>query len=301
MKRSAVTVVLVLLSLFPLLTGSVAKACTLFAAAGDDWVKGGGTLIVKNRDWQPNHRQELRLTQPKSGFRYLGLHAVSGSEPGLKAGINEKGFVILTASVGSIPKDEMSKIKKSPGITTRLLAGCDSVAAALAKTDLFVGPYFALVADRNCVGYIESGPDGKFAVKSVSNGAVAHTNHYIADKMVGLNKAIGASSKIRFERITKLLGETAHPFDLKAFVGFSQDRVAGPDNSIFRTGSSEKVSHTIAIWTIASPAAGSPRLHLRILNPGEPEQLIEVGLDDVFAGRAKDVISATQKAAKSNN
>ena len=62
-----------LIVLILLIAPGLANACTLWAAAGDR-VVGGGTMIHKNRDWLPDHQQELRLVTPKSGYRYLSLY-----------------------------------------------------------------------------------------------------------------------------------------------------------------------------------------------------------------------------------
>jgi hypothetical protein len=74
-----------------------AESCTLWAAVGEA-TRGGGSLVVKNRDWRPDHRQEIKRVTPKQGFRYFGLFATGNDEPGLKAGVNEKGLVVVSAT-----------------------------------------------------------------------------------------------------------------------------------------------------------------------------------------------------------
>ena len=281
---------------FVVLYNPAARACTLYAAAGDDWVTGGGTLIVKNRDWPPDHHQEVRLTKPSSGFRYLGLYAVGNKSAGIKAGINERGLVVVTATAGAIPEKERSAMKSAKGVTTRLLSGCDSVEAALKKTDLFLGPQYIMMADRKLVAYVEIGPEGKFAINTTDKGVLRHTNHYLEESMLPFNKTIGESSRTRGTRIAQLLSETPHPFDMKQCIAFSHDQTAGPDNSILRTGSKPTVSRTVAIWIVALPPTGSPRLYLKIMDPGQPERVIEADLDDVFAGRKNDILDNPKPA-----
>jgi hypothetical protein len=268
----------------------------LYAAAGDEWVEGGGTLLVKNRDWQPNQQHELRLINPTSGHPYVGLFATGGESSGLKAGINEQGLVVVTATAGAIPEKERSAMKGAKGVTTRLLSGCDSVEAALKKTDLFLGPQYIMMADRKQVAYVEIGPEGKFAVNSTNKGFLRHTNHYLEEGMLPFNKTIGESSRTRGNRIAQLLSETPHPFNLKQCIAFSHDQTAGPDNSILRTGSKPTVSRTVAIWIVALPPTGSPRLYLKIMDPGQPERVIEADLDDVFAGRNKAILDNPKPA-----
>ncbi len=271
------------------LSHSPVRACTLWAAAGDEWVKGGGTLIVKNRDWRPDHQQEVRLTTPKSGFRYFGLYALGKTSSGIKAGINEHGLVVVTATAGAIPEKERVKMKGAGGVTSRLLSGCDSVESALQKKELFVGPQYIMLADRKHIAYVEIGDKGRHAIRCVDKGILYHTNHYLEPSMLEWNRAIGESSRIRCERIKELLEGTPRPYTLNDFAAMSKDQHAGPDNSIHRTGSSEKVSATLACWIVALPPEGSPRLWLRILNPGKPERLIEADVDDIFAGKRQDL------------
>ncbi|VEB42527.1 Acyl-coenzyme A:6-aminopenicillanic acid acyl-transferase [Chromobacterium violaceum] len=65
-------------------------ACTLWGAAGTASMEG--SLLAKNRDWKPDHAQSLRLLHPEHGYAYLGLYADNGSEPGIKAGVNQKDW-----------------------------------------------------------------------------------------------------------------------------------------------------------------------------------------------------------------
>jgi hypothetical protein len=88
----------VLLLIVPLLLGSrAAESCTLWAAVREA-TRDGGSLVAKNRDWRPDHRQEVKRVTPKQGFRYYGLFATGNEEPGLKAGVNEKGLVVVSAT-----------------------------------------------------------------------------------------------------------------------------------------------------------------------------------------------------------
>jgi hypothetical protein len=165
-------------------------------------------------------------------------------------------------------------------------------------TDLFLGPQYIMMADRKNIAYVEIGPEGKFAINTTDKGVLRHTNHYLEESMLPFNKSVGESSKTRHNRITQLLAETPHPFDMKQCIAFSHDQTAGPDNSILRTGSKPTVSRTVAIWIVALPPTGSPRLYLKIMDPGQPERVIEADVDDVFAGRKNDILSTPKPAEK---
>ncbi|MFB9156794.1 carcinine hydrolase/isopenicillin-N N-acyltransferase family protein [Chromobacterium violaceum] len=77
-------------------------ACTLWGAAGTASMEG--SLLAKNRDWKPDHAQSLRLLHPEHGYAYLGLYADNGSEPGIKAGVNQKGLAVVATEASSLPR-----------------------------------------------------------------------------------------------------------------------------------------------------------------------------------------------------
>jgi hypothetical protein len=267
---------------FLLLAAAPARACTLWAANGSV-VKGGGSMIVKNRDWIPNQIETLKLVTPGSGYRYLGLYA-AGKYGGIKAGINEKGLVVVSATVASLPAKERRAMPHSRGVLVKLLRECGSVEEALARTDLFLGPEILMLADKNQVATIEIGPAGKFLVTSRANGSIYHTNHYVDNGMQGFNQRIGESSLKRYVRIGHLLASAATPYDFKTFLSFSGDRGAGPNDSIFRTGSTPGRTRTVAVWAVDLPKRGAPQVFVKILNPGEKVETFRLNAADAFSG-----------------
>ena len=87
-------------------------ACIFWGAAGSA-VDGGGVLITKNRNWAPDHRQQLNIVRPKEGYASVVLVAAGGAELGTKVGVNEKGLVIVTATVYQVPTAERQQDRKS--------------------------------------------------------------------------------------------------------------------------------------------------------------------------------------------
>lgn len=276
--RIWVTVLVMAFSVVP------AQACTLWAASGNV-VEGGGSLIVKNRDWLPDHSQNVKLISPAEGYRYLGLFTMDGVHKGLKAGINEKGLVVVSATAASIPAKEREVMAYTHGLTSRLLKECSSVEEAIAKTDLFVGPQILMIADKQKVATIEIGPEGNYSVMVKENGTIFHTNHYIAESMLEFNRISGSSSQKRYSRIEELLTNGPQTYDLDTFIAFSKDQNDGPDNSIFRTGSTPNKTRTMAVWAVSIPQEDSPEIYVRILNPGESEQVLRINAKDVFSGK----------------
>lgn len=265
-----------------------AAACTLFGLAGPADVAGGGSLLVKNRDWRPDQTQRLALTAPRDGYRYLGLFAEGGGASGLKAGVNEKGLAAVTATVSSIPGEERKAEKGVSGILRRLLRQCASVDEAVARADLFANakPCFYMLADRNGIARVETAPGGKFAVTRVAAGPLWQTNHYLEPALAADNRRIGVSSRTREARIGELLAQVRKPADLDALLPLSGDRNAGPDNSIWRTGGTPASTRTMAVFAVALPASGPGTLYLRTLDAGAPERTVTVRLDAAaFAGQ----------------
>jgi hypothetical protein len=250
-----------------LLTGWSAPACTLWGAAGE-CVAGQGTLIVKNRDWKPDHVQEARLVHPRAGLSYFGLFAKGGEEPGLKAGVNSKGLTVVTATAGSIPAAIRKSQPGKRGILAELLTGHDSVEAVLAHRELFAQarPAIFLLADHRQLAQIEVALDGKYAVRSETNGTLGHTNGYQEETLRSAYGSAGTSSTKRLERIKTLLAEARRPLTVAQFKQMSADQHDGPDNSLWRTGAKTR---TLAMWLVESPRQGPPVLHLKIAHAGQ--------------------------------
>ena len=260
------------------------EACTLWAANGT-FADGGGTLIVKNRDWKPDQHQDIKFVSPKQGYSYFGLYA-DGSPSGMKAGINEKGLVVVSATAGSIPSKERNAMPNKAGSLTKLLNECSSVEEALLRTDLFLGPKILMLADKKTIATVEIGPEGKFSIEQKENDYICHTNHYIVEDMLNFNKKIGQSSEKRYERICQLLDKASMPFSLDVFLNFSSDQNDGPDDSIFRIGGTSSKTRTMAVWAVSIPMQGSPEVYIRILNPNEEEKSCRIIADDFFSAQA---------------
>lgn len=247
-------------------------ACTLWGAAGAS--ASGGTIISKNRDWKPDHTQELKLERLAKGHAYFGLYAVGGTEPGIKAGVNETGLTVVTASASSIPKSKRDKQPGKRGVTARLLSGCATCDEVLAKKDAIFPEsraQFVMISDRAKILVVEIGLEGKYAVKVLERGFAAHTNHFLEPALAAFNAAESAGSAVRLRRITQLLETAGEPCSAEAFAAFSRDRHDGPDNSLWRTGNG-KNTRTLASWIVETPANGAPTLRVLLANPGQPEE-----------------------------
>ncbi len=271
--------------LFALAAASPAQACTLFAAAGSR-VEGGGTLIVKNRDRSPR-RSAIKFIAPAAGFKFLALVDAGSPNSSAVAGVNEKGLAVVDALPGNLPPQQ-EEYSEAVNLTGTLLSRCASVEEVLACQDLFRASYpvIEMVADGRRVALIEIAPGGRVAVKASGQGILCHTNHYLDHRLEGADLKPSTSSCVRYHRIGQLLSRQACPFVLEDFLAFSQDRHDGPDNSICRRGSTPTETRTLATWIVAHPAAGVPRVWVKITNPGEQEKITDLRLNPAWWANA---------------
>ncbi len=256
-----------------------ASACTLFGAAGDS-VQDSGTIVAKVRDWRPEPQQFV-MCRPSGGYAYYGLEA--GRHRTLNMGINEKGLFIGRATAGSIPKKErlaMPHFKSEKGLQTPawVLENCASVEEAAASQDAFVEPAIYILADRMKTAVLEIAPEGKRTMRLVTSGTVFHTNHYVEPETEPFNKRFGESSGERYQRVHDLLEERQaggkHRLSLEDFVKIAHDKSAGPDNSIWRTGSKPEGTQTVAFMAVRIPPAGNPVIHIEWrTDPKDPNSM----------------------------
>ncbi len=256
-------------------------ACTLWGAAGSDAL--GGTIVCKNRDWKPDHVQVLKMRRSAEGYAYFGLGTVYGdkSSEGVAAGVNEKGLTAFTAAT-SLPSSMWKDQRVNRNVTSFLLQGYASCDEVLAKRDAIFSamrPAFIMIADRRKILMVEVGLGGKYALKTIENGVVAHANHFLDETLAEFNVNVGESSRTRQDRIQQLLTISPKPCTTDTFAVMSKDQHDGPDNSLWRTG---KVARTLSSWIVENPAQGAPRLRVVITNPGQKEETQVFVLDERF-------------------
>lgn len=276
-KLAAITLLVFIFAAAP------GESCTLWGATGSG-TADGTTIIAKNRDWKPGQSHSLRQVRPAEGHSYLGLFAFGGDSPGLKAGINEKGLAVVTATASVIPKNKRGSDDGDPISSHEILTSFATVDEVVAVKDRFVRSSYYMVADTEKVAVFEGAPDGKVAVRVVDNGYIAQTNHYVSSELQWFNGKASASSKARYERITNLLSSREGQLGMEDFVEFSEDRNAGPDNSIFRAGSDSRKSRTVATWIIAIPKGSMPKLYVNMKDPGKDFRAYSGELDAEFWG-----------------
>ena len=262
---------------------SHSDSCTLWGSLGS-LNKKDETLIAKNRDWKPDHIQIVKIAKPKSGYDYLGLYAEGNDEPGMKAGINQRGLVIVSASASSLPKKERKESTHKNGLMKKILSTYDRVDDILKHQKMFsqTRPLFYMMADKNKMIYIEVGLNGEYSITEQTHGVLYHTNHYLNNDLSSFNKIVGESSLKRFERIKYLLTHSPVGLSFDEFINMSKDQNDGPHNSIFRTGKSQQDERTLATWIVSIPKNDGPMIYIKLRNPGESEKEFKSKIDDTF-------------------
>lgn len=256
---------------------SLANACTLWAGAGDNIV-GGGTIISKNRDWLPDHQQQIRLFS-QGGYRFISLYAEGNAATGTKQGINEKGLCIITASAPRTLKKPEYYQGMTP--TRTLLSRYDSVESAIEALKAgkwACGPEYLVLADGKEIACIEFGLNGSYEIISqVNSGIVVHTNHYVAPGFAVLNPDKHSNSQQRYERIKEFL-DSKDSFDVSDFQRYSLDPV------LWREGVTPVSTRTLSSWILKELPDGTGTLYLRMANPGKTVKDYEFALKDLFDG-----------------
>lgn len=241
-------------------------ACTVFAATGSDFVREGGTLIAKVRD-QVSTTQHIKTVRPENGYAYTGLF--SGKKNNFNMGVNEKGFVVVRTTAGSVPKKERlarTRYQSPDGLAGQefLIRHCATVQDALKYPEIFSHePTNYMMADAKTIAFVEVLPNGQYTVTLKDRATLTHTNHYINEKALPFNRRISRSSQIRLDRINELMTQHALPFSVDDFINLTEDRHGGLDNSIFRIGSKDTASKTVATMVVHLPKKGDPTLYLK--------------------------------------
>jgi len=238
------------------LAAAQAPACTLWSASGDS--AGGGTILAKNRDFTPESHGRLVLVRPEEGLAYLGFYALVKERERLVAGVNEAGLAMVGATAGSLPRAERDAPSRVKSLMGKILANSKSVDEAFAYKEWFAGhaPVMYMLSDATKTAWVEVGVDGKVAWREADQGTMAHTNHYVSPELAPMNVKVGPSSQARLTRIQELLAGQKG-FTIEDFEKFGNDRSGGPDNSIFRTGSTPRSSRTMARFLVRTKS-GQP-------------------------------------------
>lgn len=263
-------------------------ACTLYGAAGADFVAGGGVLFAKVRDWKPQE-QTVRAVHPETGYNYFALFTKRFAP----VGINEHGLAVAMSTAGTITREERHQRRfRSPDglrLNEYILRHCRTVKEALALPDTFwQGPVNFILGDRTQIAVVEVLPNGRHTVRETSSGTLAHTNHYLEPDSLAFNQMAAVSSYTRYTRIKELLDKKVGQLRLEDIIQFAEDRNAGPDKSIWRTGSRRDGTQSLAAFAVYIPPEGEPAIYLKYrehLEESGQERVLRLSLTEALLMR----------------
>lgn len=256
-------------------------ACTIWAAAGKS-VLHQGTLIAKNRDWYPGQAQRLKFVKYHKKFSYIALFADDGAASSIKAGVNEHGLVIVNAAASQIT------LRKKPyarSLMGKLLSRCMNIPDALSHPDWFHGSRFLLLADSRKIALVEIGKGGVFKVKTIANGKLCHTNHYVEPELEFLNPNPNNRSSLSRLRLIKKGLAAQKKYSFMDFITMSGINSETPGPSLWRNGKTPVAVRTLATWIVWQPYGGKPTLFVRLTNPRQKEQEYYFDLNKAFGDR----------------
>ena len=254
-------------------------------AAGDH-VEGGGTLVVKNRDWMPGDRTDMKLVRGNRGYSYFVLFGLS--DPGNKGGINEAGLVVFSLSAPHGPartdEAEQQKIAFENDWLLTQYANVDECLAGLKKGGWRLHPVHYVLADAHTVAYVEIGPDGRISLQKTDNGALWHANEYQDASMRDLNSmpsggspsAVAVQERQRLQLARQQM-ESQKQFTASQLLDFAKDPTVCYEMPMMRT---------YATFLVHQRPGKSTELVVRLYNPGEAPREARFSLEDALSGKA---------------
>ncbi len=266
-----------------------ARACTIWASTGDT-VKGGGTIIAKNRDNVSSLYTGLRLVFPAAGFRFFGI-LDARADWYVVAAINEKGLVVVNASANSVPARKRRIATED--VTETILTTFDSVDALLDQKALFekTHPALYIVADAKKIMSVEVAPGGRVSSHVKENGALALTNHFIDENISDANERMSRQSLLRLKRINALLDRPGgRPHTFEEFISMAYDEDGGSAAAVMRKEKKGSKIRTLATWVVRLVPGRSPELYVGLFNSEEKQRIYRVSTDSDFW----DLVAAEQ-------
>ncbi len=281
------SVLLLFLAWSMLLFPSAGFASTIWSAAGTS-TASGGTLVAKNGDWLLEPMPVLGLRKTKSGTKYYGLFAEYQGKLDLKAGINEHGLVVVSASA-PYSGVQLREMPRTQHLNEKLLSRSNSVSKALKQRHLFVGPRFLILADKKKIALVEIGPENEIAIEVRRDGVLFHTNHYTAPGLLRFNPPrpeLGhtlrrRSSVERHESVAAYM-TAKDKYTMEDFISISQSRDRGADDSIWREGTANSSTVTRMTWILHHSPDAVPELYVKLVFPDRSTSEKRIVLNDAF-------------------
>jgi isopenicillin-N N-acyltransferase-like protein len=241
---------------------SASEGCTTWAAVGSA-TADGEPLLVKNRDYRPEHLplQVLVTATPAVGYRYI--YGSSAGSPGVfQSGMNEKGLAIADTHVYST---DIGPGLPDYSLMMHILEEHDAVRSALGYLSSVprMGRNNLVLADAGGdLAVVELGYHD-LAVVEAQNGIAVNTNHFVSpslkESFVDCTlPPVKGNSFHRYDLVRRELEAARGSIDV-AFAQRLMATHAGPLASICRHLELDGQSVTIAT-TIYQPARRTLRV-----------------------------------------
>lgn len=186
-----------------------AEGCTVWAAA-DPMTRDGTPILVKNRDYRPEHQplQCLARAHPEHGYRYAYVTS-AGSPAVFSSGMNEAGLAVADTHV--VSRDVGPGVARY-SVEMELLERHDTVESALAYLNevRHLGDGTLTLIDRTgAMAVVETGHTAIGVVRP-EQGFVVSTNHFttpaLRDRWVDERSLVDRNdTQQRYARVTAAL------------------------------------------------------------------------------------------------
>ncbi|WP_150466436.1 carcinine hydrolase/isopenicillin-N N-acyltransferase family protein [Francisella sp. SYW-9] len=257
-------------------------ACTTMGFAGNI-VKGGGTLIFKNRDAEIIGKERLEIFKFKQGNDFLALTYNTDSTvkgyPYIAGGTNSKGLTVLVNDPASHAPAAKNVDQIETTTVQNLLRNYSTVAEIEKnKAKIFSknDPALYTVSDHKQVASFEEGYRGKYGYKVTDNGYVWNTNYY---HLKGVNKQNEESITDITDRTNTLkewLANMPKKVQLGDLTRLSASHYNGEYNSINR-------QFTVAkYFAVSPPNSKDTHLYIRFTIPTQKFNSYHLTINDEF-------------------
>ncbi len=219
------------LTLWPLniAFGSAEDECTLAGACGY-FAKGGGSIVLKNRDRNTRFIQSIDFVRPAGGHAFIGVKNRSADPETFMdytMGINEKGFICVSSSPPSKINFNFHGRKYKvyhPGFILSQISTVDEFIEKILKAGKLKSAMNYIAADSQKMCLVESIDEKHYDYKIIINGTLVQTNHYHFNKMlIYQGQPVNASSAARLKRVSELLSSYLRPLGPEDFMDIARD------------------------------------------------------------------------------
>lgn len=273
--------ILLILTSLLLFINTHSWACTSVGFAGDS-VKGGGTILAKNRDAPINAYERLAIFKPKNKYAYVALTYGSDDQestyPYIAGGTNEKGLTVLVND----PASHYPKHGNVDEIETRtvrnLLENYATIKDIKAHAQDIFGeddPALYVISDHNQVANFEAGYDHKYGEVIKNNGYVWNTNYYHIGNVNNQNLVITKDVKLRSETLNDWFKTMPKQVQLGDITRLLSSHYHGEFDSIDR-------EVTVAQYFTVTPKEGAPKLYIKLTIPTQNYNIYNFTANQAF-------------------